>query len=235
MRRALEPCRWAEVNAALMLHEHGAGEAEVRAYLERWGLMTPGALGPPAPLPQRADLADLRPHLPGRARALRGIRRGRAGAVSPAAHRADTRRRSAVDDFQARSSSLATGPQDDRKEHRWPSRCTSRSARATRSARSRSTATSSAGASRSSMAARPSTTWPGSPRTRAGRSRTAARPSASITTSTTSRPVTTGCSELGGSAEDPQPVPGMGWFVTATDPEGNAFGLWQNDPNASMG
>jgi uncharacterized protein len=40
--------------------------------------------------------------------------------------------------------------------------------------------------------------------------------------------------ELGGSAGDPQPVPGMGWFVTATDPEGNAFGLWQNDPNASM-
>jgi hypothetical protein len=41
VRRALEPCRWAEVNAALMLHEDGAGEAEVRAYLERWGLMTP--------------------------------------------------------------------------------------------------------------------------------------------------------------------------------------------------
>ena len=41
VRRALEPCRWAEVNAALMLHEHGAGEAEVRAYLERWGLLSP--------------------------------------------------------------------------------------------------------------------------------------------------------------------------------------------------
>jgi hypothetical protein len=39
--RAHEPCRWAEVNAALMLHEAGASEAEVRAYLERWGLMTP--------------------------------------------------------------------------------------------------------------------------------------------------------------------------------------------------
>jgi len=38
---ALEPCRWAEVNAALMLHDHGASEAEVRAYLERWELMTP--------------------------------------------------------------------------------------------------------------------------------------------------------------------------------------------------
>jgi hypothetical protein len=41
VRHALEPCRWAEVNAALMLHEDGASEAEVRAYLERWGLMTP--------------------------------------------------------------------------------------------------------------------------------------------------------------------------------------------------
>jgi hypothetical protein len=38
---ALEPCRWAEVNAALMLHDGGASEAEVHAYLERWGLMTP--------------------------------------------------------------------------------------------------------------------------------------------------------------------------------------------------
>jgi hypothetical protein len=41
VRRALEPCRWAEVNAALMLHDEGASEAEVQAYLERWGLMTP--------------------------------------------------------------------------------------------------------------------------------------------------------------------------------------------------
>ena len=39
--RALEPCRWAEVNAALMLHEGGASEAETQAYLERWGLLTP--------------------------------------------------------------------------------------------------------------------------------------------------------------------------------------------------
>ena len=41
VERALEPCRWAEVNAALMLHEAGASEAEAHAYLERWGLMTP--------------------------------------------------------------------------------------------------------------------------------------------------------------------------------------------------
>jgi hypothetical protein len=38
--RAGEPCRWAEVNAALMLHEHGVPEADVRAYLERWGPMS---------------------------------------------------------------------------------------------------------------------------------------------------------------------------------------------------
>ncbi len=36
---ALEPCRWAEVNAALMLYEEGRSEDDVRAYLERWGLL----------------------------------------------------------------------------------------------------------------------------------------------------------------------------------------------------
>jgi len=41
VERAVEPCRWAEVNAALMLHGAGAGKAEAHAYLERWGLMTP--------------------------------------------------------------------------------------------------------------------------------------------------------------------------------------------------
>jgi predicted enzyme related to lactoylglutathione lyase len=38
--------------------------------------------------------------------------------------------------------------------------------------------------------------------------------------------------ELGGKASEPMPVPGMGWFVTCTDPHGNEFGLWQNDENA---
>ena len=38
---ALEPCGWAEVNAALMLHERGASEPETQAYLERWGLLNP--------------------------------------------------------------------------------------------------------------------------------------------------------------------------------------------------
>lgn len=41
VERALEPCRWAEVNAALLLYEAGASEAETHAYLEQWGLMTP--------------------------------------------------------------------------------------------------------------------------------------------------------------------------------------------------
>jgi hypothetical protein len=40
VRRAGEPCRWAEVNAALMLHDAGASKAETHAYLKRWALMT---------------------------------------------------------------------------------------------------------------------------------------------------------------------------------------------------
>ncbi len=38
--------------------------------------------------------------------------------------------------------------------------------------------------------------------------------------------------ELGGEANDPMPVPGMGWFATCKDTAGNEFGLWQNDPAA---
>ena len=41
VRQALEPCRWAEVNAAFLLHEQGASAETVRAYLERFGLMSP--------------------------------------------------------------------------------------------------------------------------------------------------------------------------------------------------
>jgi hypothetical protein len=37
---ARQPLRWADVNAVLMLHQEGAGEDEVRAYLMRWGLRT---------------------------------------------------------------------------------------------------------------------------------------------------------------------------------------------------
>jgi predicted enzyme related to lactoylglutathione lyase len=38
--------------------------------------------------------------------------------------------------------------------------------------------------------------------------------------------------ELGGQAEDKQPVPTHGWFASCVDTEGNHFSLWQNDPNA---
>ncbi len=38
--------------------------------------------------------------------------------------------------------------------------------------------------------------------------------------------------ELGGEADDPRPVPGMGWFATCRDPEGTEFGLWQTDESA---
>lgn len=38
--------------------------------------------------------------------------------------------------------------------------------------------------------------------------------------------------ELGGKADEPMPVPSMGWFATCTDNEGNDFGLWQTDPSA---
>jgi hypothetical protein len=41
VKHATEPCRWAEVNAALMLHDGGASADEAQAYLERWGLNTP--------------------------------------------------------------------------------------------------------------------------------------------------------------------------------------------------
>jgi hypothetical protein len=41
VEQALQPCGWAGVNAALMLHDGGASKAETQAYLERWGLMTP--------------------------------------------------------------------------------------------------------------------------------------------------------------------------------------------------
>jgi predicted enzyme related to lactoylglutathione lyase len=39
--------------------------------------------------------------------------------------------------------------------------------------------------------------------------------------------------ELGGQADEPQPVPGMGWFATCRDPHGNEFGLWQTDESAA--
>lgn len=38
--------------------------------------------------------------------------------------------------------------------------------------------------------------------------------------------------ELGGTAGEAIPVPGMGWFSVCQDTEGNEFGIWQNDPSA---
>src|SRR5262249_8569600 len=38
--------------------------------------------------------------------------------------------------------------------------------------------------------------------------------------------------ELGGNAEEKQPVPTMGWFTACKDSEGNEFSLWQTDSSA---
>src|SRR5436190_24251478 len=38
--------------------------------------------------------------------------------------------------------------------------------------------------------------------------------------------------ELGGAAEDKQPIPGIGWFARCSDTEGNAFSLFQGDESA---
>jgi len=39
--RVCEPCRWSEVNAAMMMYDGGASEEEAHAYLTQWGLQTP--------------------------------------------------------------------------------------------------------------------------------------------------------------------------------------------------
>ena len=44
-----------------MLHETGSSEAEVHAYLRRWGLMTPKLAAHLIRFLQRADLADSTP------------------------------------------------------------------------------------------------------------------------------------------------------------------------------
>ena len=40
--------------------------------------------------------------------------------------------------------------------------------------------------------------------------------------------------ELGGEANEPQPVPTMGWFAGCKDASGTDFGLGQNDPAAGQ-
>ena len=39
--------------------------------------------------------------------------------------------------------------------------------------------------------------------------------------------------ELGGTADDKQPVPTHGWFAACKDTEGNSFSLWQGDSSAA--
>jgi predicted enzyme related to lactoylglutathione lyase len=39
--------------------------------------------------------------------------------------------------------------------------------------------------------------------------------------------------ELGGQAEDKQPIPGVGWFARCTDTEGNEFSLFQSDESVT--
>jgi uncharacterized protein len=39
--------------------------------------------------------------------------------------------------------------------------------------------------------------------------------------------------ELGGKADDKQPVPTHGWFSSCSDLDGNAFSLWQPDTAAA--
>ena len=40
--------------------------------------------------------------------------------------------------------------------------------------------------------------------------------------------------ELGGEAEEKQPIPKTGWFARCKDSEGNEFSLYQSDENAPM-
>ncbi len=39
--------------------------------------------------------------------------------------------------------------------------------------------------------------------------------------------------ELGGEAEDKQPIPGIGWFARCKDTEGNEFSLYQSDESVA--
>ncbi|TML13415.1 MAG: hypothetical protein E6G31_07385 [Actinobacteria bacterium] len=39
---------------------------------------------------------------------------------------------------------------------------------------------------------------------------------------------------LGGETDEKMPVPSMGWFAHAKDPDGNEFSVWQADESAPM-
>ena len=96
VERASEPLRWAQVNAALMLHDAGASEAETQAYLERWGLMTPKLAAHLIRFIDRADVADATSSpTPAGQELCRAYVAARAGALPAAAHRAGARARPA--------------------------------------------------------------------------------------------------------------------------------------------
>jgi predicted enzyme related to lactoylglutathione lyase len=40
--------------------------------------------------------------------------------------------------------------------------------------------------------------------------------------------------ELGGQADDKQPIPHVGWFARCVDTEGNAFSLFQSDESVTI-
>src|SRR4051812_43839603 len=40
--------------------------------------------------------------------------------------------------------------------------------------------------------------------------------------------------DSGGTGAQKQPIPGQGWFATCTDPDGNEFALFENDPSITM-
>lgn len=39
--------------------------------------------------------------------------------------------------------------------------------------------------------------------------------------------------ELGGSADEKSPIPGVGWYARCTDTEGNSFSLYQSDESVA--
>ena len=41
--------------------------------------------------------------------------------------------------------------------------------------------------------------------------------------------------ERGGQADDKQPIPGVGWFTSCKDTEGNSFSLFQSDESVQPG
>ena len=91
VERALEPCEWAVVNAAVLLHERGETVTDVQAYLRRWGLLSAevAARGPV----RGAELPHLRPHVPRGPGALPRFRGGRPGTLPAPPHRAGARGR----------------------------------------------------------------------------------------------------------------------------------------------